>query len=118
VGVPTSEPHVSRKPLPVGVTVTEEALPERARPGVIVPDDDEVIATLGRVDVGGPDLDVGAVEDRDRPRRPVIGKPGAGTFAERRAIGLVEQLGPAPLELVVLGSEEVRHLSQRRENLA
>ena len=77
---------------------------------------DEVIATLDCVDVGGGDLNVRAVEDRDRPRRPVIGKPGSGAFADRRAIGVFEQLGPAPLEFVVLGNQQAWHLPQRRED--
>ena len=100
------------------MTVREEALPERARARVVVTDDDEVIAPLDRVDVSGRDLDVGAVEDRDGPGRPEVGKPGAGAVADRRTVGVVEQLGPAPLEFVVLGSEQARHLPQRRENLA
>jgi hypothetical protein len=76
--------------LPVRVTVREDALPERARTRVVVPDDDEVIAALDCVDVGGRDLNVGAVEDRDRPRRPEVGKPGSGAFTDRRAIGVLE----------------------------
>jgi hypothetical protein len=72
------------------VTIREEALPERARARVEVTDDDEIIATLDRVDVGGSDLNVGAVKDRDRPRRPIVGKPGSGAFADRRAIGILD----------------------------
>ena len=113
VGAPRLE-----EPLPVRVTVGEDALPERARARVVVADHDAVLAPLDRLDVGGGDLDVGAVEDRDRPRRPVVGKPGAGAFADRRAVGVVEQLGPAPLELVVLRGEQAWHLPQRREDLA
>ena len=105
-------------PLAVRVPVGEDALPERARARVIVADHDAVLAPLDRLDVGGGDLDVGAVEDRDRPRRTVVGKPGAGAFADRRAVWVLEQLGPAPLELVVLRGKQVWHLPQRREHLA
>jgi hypothetical protein len=100
------------------MTVREEALSERARPRVVVTDDDEVLATHDRIDVGGGDLNVGAVEDRDRPRRPEVGESGSRPLADRRAIRVVEQLSPTPLELVVLGTEQERHLPQRREDSA